>query len=569
MKILLDRFNAGGGGEGDYQVIMAGTLLLDPADDHPVRRRSRSTSSAASRSRGGRGSGVPAVGVGCRRGGRRRALARRPMLGLDIGGTKLAAGVVDGDGACAGSSSRRPRPRAGRSDGLARLFALGRQRGRGGGRRVGRDRRRSGSAAAGRSTRARGVLVAPLHLPGWTDVPIVELAAARVRPAGGARERRDRRGRGRAPLRRRARARATWSTSRSRPASAAASCSTARLYRGASGQRRRARPRHGRLARPRVPRLRPARLPRGVRVRARRSPSARARRGWTARRRPTSPRRARAGDAGASAVWDETCEALACGITSIVNLFEPELVVIGGGVSRDGRAAARAGARARARAGDRASRARGRGRRGRRSATRSASSAPRRSRTSASRREACALSVGRAAEPKRSPSTRALVARRRRAASAVDEVARLIVAAYERGGRVYTFGNGGSAADAQHFAEELVGRFKRERRPLAGAVALSVDPSVAHLHRERLLVRRGLRAPGAGARARRRRRRSAITTSGRSPNVVRGAARGARAGATTVLFAGGDGVAGRRARRPRARRAVGRRRRACRRCTCC
>ena len=45
---------------------------------------------------------------------------------------------------------------------------------------------------------------------------------------------------------------------------------------------------------------------------------------------------ARAGDAGASAVWDETVEALACGLTSIVNVFEPELVVLGGGVTRSG-----------------------------------------------------------------------------------------------------------------------------------------------------------------------------------------------------------------------------------------
>jgi glucokinase len=35
-------------------------------------------------------------------------------------------------------------------------------------------------------------------------------------------------------------------------------------------------------------------------------------------------------------VWDETVAALACGLTSIVNLFEPELVVVGGGVSRTG-----------------------------------------------------------------------------------------------------------------------------------------------------------------------------------------------------------------------------------------
>jgi glucokinase len=45
---------------------------------------------------------------------------------------------------------------------------------------------------------------------------------------------------------------------------------------------------------------------------------------------------ARAGDAVAAAVWRETCEALACGVISIANLFEPEVVVIGGGVSAQG-----------------------------------------------------------------------------------------------------------------------------------------------------------------------------------------------------------------------------------------
>jgi glucokinase len=35
-------------------------------------------------------------------------------------------------------------------------------------------------------------------------------------------------------------------------------------------------------------------------------------------------------------LWDETCEALACGIVSIANLFEPEVVVLGGGVVRTG-----------------------------------------------------------------------------------------------------------------------------------------------------------------------------------------------------------------------------------------
>jgi len=45
---------------------------------------------------------------------------------------------------------------------------------------------------------------------------------------------------------------------------------------------------------------------------------------------------ARAGNEIASRVWDETCEALACGLTSIANLFEPEVIVLGGGVVRTG-----------------------------------------------------------------------------------------------------------------------------------------------------------------------------------------------------------------------------------------
>src|SRR6476646_801468 len=59
----------------------------------------------------------------------------------------------------------------------------------------------------------------------------------------------------------------------------------------------------------------------------------------------------------------------------------------------------------------------------------------------------------------------------------VDGIAQLLIDTLGSGGRVYTFGNGGSAADAQHFAGELVGRYRRERRPLA-ASAFSVDPSV-------------------------------------------------------------------------------------------
>jgi len=56
-------------------------------------------------------------------------------------------------------------------------------------------------------------------------------------------------------------------------------------------------------------------------------------------------------------------------------------------------------------------------------------------------------------------------------------IAQVITRALEQNGTVYLCGNGGSAADAQHIAGELVGRFRRERKALA-AVALSTDTSI-------------------------------------------------------------------------------------------
>ena len=59
---------------------------------------------------------------------------------------------------------------------------------------------------------------------------------------------------------------------------------------------------------------------------------------------------------------------------------------------------------------------------------------------------------------------------------AVKKTADLIIGAYKDGGKVLFCGNGGSAADAQHLAAELVGRFKKERRALP-AMALHVNTS--------------------------------------------------------------------------------------------
>ena len=118
-------------------------------------------------------------------------------------------------------------------------------------------------------------------------------------------------------------------------------------------------------------------------------------------------------------------------------------------------------------------------------------------------------------------------------------VGRLLCDAFSAGGTVYTFGNGGSAADAQHLVGELIGHYQRDRRPLA-AVALSTDPStltcIANDYAYDDVFARQVAAlarPGDVV--------VAFTTSGRSPNVVAGLAAARERGATTVLFGGGDG----------------------------
>ena len=121
----------------------------------------------------------------------------------------------------------------------------------------------------------------------------------------------------------------------------------------------------------------------------------------------------------------------------------------------------------------------------------------------------------------------------------VADVTRRLCGAFEKGGRLYTFGNGGSAADAQHLAAELIGRYKRERRPLP-AVALSVDPSVvtciANDYAYEDVFARQVEALARPADV-----VIGFSTGGTSQNVVRGLAAGRAAGAATVLFSGGDG----------------------------
>ena len=127
----------------------------------------------------------------------------------------------------------------------------------------------------------------------------------------------------------------------------------------------------------------------------------------------------------------------------------------------------------------------------------------------------------------------------RESAGSVAAAVETLSAALGSGGKVLIFGNGGSAADAQHFACELVGRFLRERQALA-AIALTTDAStmtaVANDYGfDRVFVRQiealGIRGDLAFG----------ISTSGRSTNVVEGL-RAARArGLTTIALTGRDG----------------------------
>jgi D-sedoheptulose 7-phosphate isomerase len=122
----------------------------------------------------------------------------------------------------------------------------------------------------------------------------------------------------------------------------------------------------------------------------------------------------------------------------------------------------------------------------------------------------------------------------------VAALADRICAALDAGGHVYTFGNGGSAADAQHLVAELVGRYRRDRRPLP-AVALSVDPSVVSCIANDYAYE-DVFARQVEALVTARDVVIGFSTSGRSANVLRGLAVARQRRALTVLFTGTDGA---------------------------
>jgi len=123
--------------------------------------------------------------------------------------------------------------------------------------------------------------------------------------------------------------------------------------------------------------------------------------------------------------------------------------------------------------------------------------------------------------------------------SKLIEVIHLIARCFESGNKLFFFGNGGSAADAQHLAAEFVNRYLLDR-PALPAIALTTDTSIltsisndtdfSEVFSRQLLAlgKRGDIAIG-------------ITTSGNSPNILKAFEVAKRMGMTTIALAGKDG----------------------------
>lgn len=123
--------------------------------------------------------------------------------------------------------------------------------------------------------------------------------------------------------------------------------------------------------------------------------------------------------------------------------------------------------------------------------------------------------------------------------AALEKAAEALVSCFKRGNKILTFGNGGSACDAQNFADELVGRFDRNRPPLP-AISLTVNTSdltsIANDFGYEVVFSRQLEAhakPGDIA--------VGISTSGNSPNVLRALEAAKKLGLTTIGLTGQTG----------------------------
>ena len=119
----------------------------------------------------------------------------------------------------------------------------------------------------------------------------------------------------------------------------------------------------------------------------------------------------------------------------------------------------------------------------------------------------------------------------------VGEVISLMSASLKGGGKIMTCGNGGSMSDAMHFAEELTGRFRENRKPMA-AMAIS-DPGhlscVANDYGYEEVFARAVEALGKPGDV-----LLAISTSGQSPNICKAAEQARSMGMKVVALTGKD-----------------------------
>lgn len=121
----------------------------------------------------------------------------------------------------------------------------------------------------------------------------------------------------------------------------------------------------------------------------------------------------------------------------------------------------------------------------------------------------------------------------------ISAVAQALRDCLARGGKILLMGNGGSAADSQHIAAEIVGRYKKERRGLP-AIALTTDTSiltsVGNDYGFEFIFSRQVEALCGPLDL-----VIGFSTSGNSANVVRGIETAKQIGATTVAMTGGSG----------------------------
>jgi D-sedoheptulose 7-phosphate isomerase len=123
--------------------------------------------------------------------------------------------------------------------------------------------------------------------------------------------------------------------------------------------------------------------------------------------------------------------------------------------------------------------------------------------------------------------------------SDIEKIASLFISSLASGGKIIFMGNGGSAADAQHLAAELVGRFKINRRALA-AISLSSNTSIITAVGNDfgfmdIFARQIEAIAGSGDLV------VGISTSGNSENIIRAVSKAKDMGIKTICFLGKDG----------------------------